>query len=89
MDIKPLATMPRPAMWQRADDRDRIAQGINDIVVRRIFAAGLDLQGALALIGDHPGAAKVSRAIDELDQAIRDVRDVIFELRAPGLGRLS
>jgi hypothetical protein len=51
-------------------------------VVRRIFAAGLDLQAALGLIGDHSGASKISRAVDELDQAIRDIRDTIFD-RSP------
>jgi hypothetical protein len=30
-------------------DRDRIAQGLNDIVVRRLFPAGLSLQAALGL----------------------------------------
>ena len=44
---------------------------MNDAVVHRIFAAGLDLQGA----------SKISHAIDELDQAIRDIRDTIFGLR--------
>ena len=64
-----------------ADDHDRIAQAVNDIVVRRIFAAGLDLQTALALIGDHPAAGKIHHAVDELDQAIRNIRDAIFDPR--------
>jgi signal transduction histidine kinase len=64
--------------WSRAEDHDRIAQGLNDVVVRRIFAAGLDLHAALALIGDHRGAGKIYHAIGELDQAIRDIRDTIF-----------
>ena len=62
-----------------SEDRERVAQGINDVVVRRIFAAGLDLQAALGLIGDHRGASKVWHAIDELDQAVRDIRDTIFD----------
>jgi hypothetical protein len=37
------------------EDHDRIAQRMNDVVVRRIFAAGLDLQAGLGLIGDHRG----------------------------------
>ena len=52
---------------------------MNDVVVRRIFAAGLDLQAALGLIGDHRGASKIWHAIDELDQAVRDIRDTIFD----------
>lgn len=40
------------------EDHDRIAQAMNDVVVHRIFAAGLDLQAALGLTGDHKGAAR-------------------------------
>jgi hypothetical protein len=61
------------------EDHERIAMGLNDIVVRRLFAAGLDLQTALGLIGDHPAASKICHAVDELDQATRDIRNTIFE----------
>ena len=71
------------------EDHDRIAQRMNDVVVRRIFAAGLDLQTALALIGDHSGASKIYHALDELDQAIRDIRDTIFDRNPPGSPRFS
>jgi hypothetical protein len=36
-------------------DRDRIAQRLNKVVVHRLFAAGLGLQAAVGLVGDHPG----------------------------------
>ena len=64
---------------------------MNDVVVRRMFAAGLDLQAALGLIeehgtaGEHPtamelrAASKIRSAGDELDRAIRDLRDILFE----------
>jgi hypothetical protein len=71
------------------EDHDRIAQRMNDVVVRRIFAAGLDLHAALALIGDHSGAGKIYHALDELDQAIRDIRETIFDLSPPGSPRFS
>ena len=61
------------------EDHDRIAQRMNDIVVHRIFAVGLDLRVALELMPDQPGASKIHRAIDELDHAIRDIRDSIFD----------
>jgi signal transduction histidine kinase len=60
-------------------DRDRIAEGMNDLVVHRLFAAGLALETALGLMGGHPGAGKVQEAIGELDLAIRDVRNVVFD----------
>jgi two-component system, NarL family, sensor histidine kinase DevS len=62
-----------------AQEHDRIAGGLNDVVVRRLFSAGLALEMALGLIGDHPGAGKVREAIGELDLAIRDVRNVVFD----------
>ncbi len=66
-------------------DRDDMAHRLNDVVVRRIFAAGLDLQAALGLIGErgtggeHPAARKIWHATDQLDRAIRDLRDILFE----------
>jgi signal transduction histidine kinase len=65
------------------EDHDRIAQGLTDVVVHRIFSAGLDLHAALGLIGDHRGASKIYHAIGELDQAIRDIRDAIFDCNTP------
>ncbi len=65
-----------------AQDHDRIAQGIegmNDIVVHRLFAAGFCLQTALGLMGDHPGATKVQEAVGELELAIQHVRNVLFD----------
>lgn len=60
-------------------DRDRIAGGVNDIVVRRLFSAGLALEMALELIGDHPAAGKILESIGDLDLAIRDIRNVLFD----------
>ena len=71
------------AMLLLAQDRDRIAAGMNDLVVHRLFSAGLTLETALALMGGHPAAGKVQDAIDELDLAIRDVRNVVFALHQP------
>ena len=83
--------MPRPAAsvaagsaeatLRRAEDQDRIAQGLNGVVVRRLFAAGLDLEIALGLIGDDRASSEVCRAIDELDEAVKDIRDVVFDSR--------
>ena len=64
-------------------EHDRIAGGMNDIVVRRLFSAGLSLETALGLMGDHPGTAKVQDALGELDLAIRDFRNVLFDHHQP------
>jgi hypothetical protein len=67
---------PAEAILALAEDHERIALGLNDIVVRPLFTAGLDLQAALGLIGDHPASSKIRHAVDELDQAIRDIQDI-------------
>jgi Histidine kinase len=61
-----------------ADDHERIALGLNDVVVHRLFAASLDLQAALGLLGEHRATDKIHHAVDELDQAVRDIRAAIF-----------
>jgi hypothetical protein len=60
------------------EDHYRIIPDQNDVVVNRLFAAGLDLQAALQLIGDRRVAGYIDDAIDNLDQAIRDHRDIAF-----------
>ena len=59
------------AVAERAEPAPGDAADLNDIVVRRLLAAGLHLQGALGLLGDHPASVKICPATDELDQAIR------------------
>ena len=77
----PAGTGAADVIRHLADDHDRLARDLNDVVVHRIFAAGLDLQAALGLIGERPGSSRIYHAIDELDQAIRDIRDVTFGVR--------
>ena len=74
-------------MWL-AQDRDRVAIGLNDAVVRRLFTAGLTLESALALMDNHPAAGKIRSSITELDLAIREIRQVIFDCHgtAPPFG---
>jgi hypothetical protein len=62
-----------------AEDHERIALALNDVVVSPLFTACLDLQAALGLIGDHPASSKICHAVDELDQAIRDIRAIILD----------
>ena len=73
------ATGPAEAIPGQAEDRERIALGLNDVVVRRLLTAGQDLQAALGLMGNHPASGKVRHAADEMDQAIRDIRDTVFD----------
>jgi signal transduction histidine kinase len=63
-----------------AQDRDRVAVGLSDTVVRRLFTVGLELESAMALMEEnHPAAGRIRAAAAELDTAIREVRHVVFD----------
>jgi PAS domain S-box-containing protein len=68
-------------------DRERIARDLHDLVIQRLFGAGLRLQGALSLIDNQAASARVSSTIDDLDMTIKEIREAIFALEAaPGTG---
>ncbi|MEA5453220.1 GAF domain-containing protein [Sinomonas sp. JGH33] len=56
-------------------DRDRIARDLHDVVIQRLFAAGLSLQGLRRFI--PPGSAE-----DKVDQITAELDDTIFSLRS-------
>ena len=62
------------------DDRDRIARELHDSVIQRLFAAGLHLQ---ASTGRPDTSDRVAAVVDEIDEAIREIRGVIFTLQRP------
>ena len=64
----------------RLQDRERIARDLHDLVIQRIFAAGLTLQGAARLDPPPEVTERVERTIAELDATIRDIRATIFAL---------
>jgi signal transduction histidine kinase len=63
-------------------DRDRIARDLHDQVIQRLFATGMSLD---SLVRQIPAAAqpKLHRAVDDLDQSIRDIRSSIYALQTP------
>ena len=64
------------------EDRDRIGRDLHDLVIQRLFAVGLGLQGA-ARMSDRPEmSARLERAVDDLDATIKDIRRAIFGLGA-------
>jgi signal transduction histidine kinase len=64
------------------EDRERIARDLHDVVIQRLFATGMQLQGAA--VHAVPGmATRINAAVDDLDATIRDIRRAIFELRTP------
>ena len=69
-------------------DRDRIARDLHDLVIQRLFATGMQLEGAARLISERPeeASARVHRAVDDLDGTIRELRSTIYGLQAPQEG---
>ena len=65
---------------QLASDRERIGRDLHDIVIQRLFATGLALQGLTTLVEPPEAAWRISAAIDELDTVIGDIRTTIFAL---------
>jgi hypothetical protein len=61
-------------------DRDRIAAGLQDEVIRRVFAAGLALQSAASLATQRGVRERVEAAASDLDQVLRLLRDTVFDL---------
>ena len=72
-------------------DRDRIGRDLHDLVIQRLFAAGMRLQGTIRLITADPAeaAVRVDLAVDELDATIRELRSTIYGLQSPLEGRPS
>jgi signal transduction histidine kinase len=65
-------------------DRDRIARDLHDLVIQRLYATGMSLQGAVPLIARGDVADRVSSAVDSLDETIREIRSAIFSLQSHG-----
>jgi signal transduction histidine kinase len=64
------------------EDRDRIARDLHDLVIQRLYATGMSLQGTMPVIGSPEAAERVSSAVDALDETIREIRSSIFALQA-------
>jgi signal transduction histidine kinase len=62
------------------EDRDRIGRDLHDLVIQRLFAVGLSLQGAGRLTVDPDLAGRLEQAVDDLDGTIKDIRRTIFAL---------
>lgn len=63
-------------------DRDRIARDLHDLVIQRLFAIGLSLQGLERHVDGPVGRDRLAASIDDLDQTIRDIRRTIFSLQS-------
>jgi signal transduction histidine kinase len=64
------------------DDRDRIARDLHDVVMQRLYAAGLRVQSLRPHL-PAKAEAKGEALLTDLDEAIRDLRTAIFCLHEP------
>jgi signal transduction histidine kinase len=64
------------------EDRDRIARDLHDLVIQRLYATGMSLQGTMPMISRPEVADRVSGAVDAMDQTIKEIRGAIFALQA-------
>ena len=62
------------------EDRDRIARDLHDLVIQRLFAAGLSLQTGIRSELSAASQARLDNVVDELDATIREIRGTIFAL---------
>jgi signal transduction histidine kinase len=65
------------------EERERIGRDLHDGIIQSIYAVGLSLEDVPDLMADEPDVARqrVERAVESLDQSIRDIRNFIFGLR--------
>ncbi len=64
-------------------DRDRIGRDLHDLVIQRLFAIGLSL-AALERMPAEERRLRLDQAVEQVDEAIGDLRDAIHSLGAPG-----
>jgi signal transduction histidine kinase len=64
-------------------DRERIGRDLHDQVIQRLFATGMGLESITRQVTAPALQARLRRAVDDLDQTVRDIRRSIFELQEP------
>ena len=64
------------------EDRDRIARDLHDLVIQRLYATGMSLEGVSARLGEADHRRRVSSAVDALDETIKEIRSAIFSLHS-------
>ncbi|MHA7240344.1 sensor histidine kinase [Arthrobacter sp. TMS1-12-1] len=63
-------------------NRDRIARDLHDLVIQRLFAAGLSIQVLRGHLTDRKALERIGTVTTELDATIREMRDTIYSLRS-------
>ncbi|HEX5937905.1 MAG TPA: GAF domain-containing sensor histidine kinase [Actinomycetota bacterium] len=69
---------------QVLEERERIGKELHDGVIQSLFAVGMHLQALASASSDEAVARGLEGAVEDVDHAIRDLRNYIFGLR-PGI----
>jgi signal transduction histidine kinase len=69
---------------QVLEERERIGKELHDGVIQSLFAVGMSLQGLASSTADAEVVQRLEGAVEDVDHAIRDLRNYIFGLR-PGI----
>jgi signal transduction histidine kinase len=67
------------------EDRDRIARDLHDLVIQRLYATGMSLEGTMPMVTRPEVATRITSAVDAMDDTIKDIRATIFALQARGV----
>lgn len=66
-----------------AEDHDRIARDLHDNVIQHLFAVGLGLESVHSQLDNPQLSPQLSRAVDDIDEVIRTIRQTIYDLNRP------
>jgi signal transduction histidine kinase len=67
------------------EDRERIGRDLHDTVIQRLFATGLSLQASVRRCDGQPEViTRLERAVDDIDEIIKEIRATIFALQSAG-----
>jgi signal transduction histidine kinase len=64
------------------EDRDRIARDLHDLVIQRLYATGMSLEGTMPMVTRPEVASRITSAVDAMDETIKVIRGTIFALQA-------
>jgi signal transduction histidine kinase len=67
-------------------ERERIARELHDVIVQRLYAAGMRLdrvRGRMRKRFAQADGARLGEAIDQLDETIAEIRGTVRKLRSP------
>lgn len=65
-----------------AEEHERIGRDLHDTVIQELFAIGMSLQAVHREAEPPRVAERIERAVDALDETIRQIRGTIFELHS-------